>query len=259
MTISSVLLKTPIVVALPGASPSSIFSKNQCLRWRQRTLWVKKAQASETVVLPALSHETWLRDCLERSMVKQICLDPHLGEEAILIWANIARQVNKDVLIRIPARSRLSKQQRSFSWLLKVFLSQVTAVGLLFLLSPLMILVTLLIKFSLGSPALKTQWCVGQRGKLFQKIRFRTLVVKEQEPQYAIWGEWLQKYHLDELPQLWNVAKGEMMLWGSCPRTVSDELRLNVLFQKSLNALTGGSESRCQEKIREIHSNATIT
>jgi len=95
------------------------------------------------------------------------------------------------------------------------------------LLSPVFLLISLLIKRDDNGPILFKQVRVGQYGKLFKVLKYRTMVVDAEkkgakvttggDPRITQTGHWLRKYKLDELPQLFNVLKGDMSLVGPRP------------------------------------------
>ena len=87
------------------------------------------------------------------------------------------------------------------------------------------ILVTLLIQFTIGSPTYFTQLRPGLRGKPFRIVKFRTMtnaLGSDGNPLPDIvrltpFGRFLRSTSLDELPELWNVLKGDMSLVGPRP------------------------------------------
>ena len=101
------------------------------------------------------------------------------------------------------------------------------AVGLA-LLSPLFAVVAIGLLITSGRPIFYTQERVGQRGRLFRIIKFRSMRLDAESSSGPIWatnhdnrcthfGAWLRQTNIDELPQLFNVLKGEMSLVGPRP------------------------------------------
>lgn len=100
----------------------------------------------------------------------------------------------------------------------------VACLGLLVLVLPLLVLACL-IRYKLGSPVLFRQLRPGLNGQPFQMVKFRTMTDKR-GPDGALlsdalrlktFGLFLRASSLDELPELWNVLKGEMSLVGPRP------------------------------------------
>ena len=85
---------------------------------------------------------------------------------------------------------------------------------------PLMGLVALIVYMRMGSPVFFVQERPGYQGRPFKLIKFRTMRVGESLPdaqRLSPFGQWLRAISLDELPELWNIIKGEMSLVGPRP------------------------------------------
>ena len=113
-------------------------------------------------------------------------------------------------------------QHSAFASLKRVFDILLASLTLL-ILSPVIALVALLIKLEGRGPVFFSQTRVGQHGSLFTLHKFRTMEVGsefkglytvEGDPRVTRLGHWLRLTRLDELPQLWNVLRGEMSLIG---------------------------------------------
>lgn len=100
----------------------------------------------------------------------------------------------------------------------------VAGLGLMVFALPILVLV-LLIRCKLGSPALFRQMRPGLHGQPFQMIKFRTMTdecgadgaLLPDSQRLTSFGRFLRASSLDELPELWNVLKGEMSLVGPRP------------------------------------------
>ena len=102
-----------------------------------------------------------------------------------------------------------------------------SALGLI-LLSPLFALIALQVKLSSRGPVFYSQERIGLYGLPFHIYKFRTMVTDaeadgvpqithDNDPRITKIGHWLRKYRLDELPQLWNILRGDMSIVGPRP------------------------------------------
>jgi len=109
--------------------------------------------------------------------------------------------------------------------LLKRIFDLLVSITAIVCLSPVFIILYVLIRTKLGSPVLFTQVRPGRYGKLFSIIKFRTMlntkdengVLLPDEERMTGFGTWLRNSSLDELPELFNVLKGEMSIVGPRP------------------------------------------
>lgn len=107
----------------------------------------------------------------------------------------------------------------------RVFDFLVSLVGL-FLFSPLLVLLSLLIKFTSKGTIFFIQERVGENGVFFKMIKFRSMqMIQDSDSTMSVKGDmrvtkvgsFLRRYKLDELPELWNVLVGDMSLVGPRP------------------------------------------
>lgn len=98
------------------------------------------------------------------------------------------------------------------------------AVVMLVLLSPLLVVIAVAIRIAMGSPVFFRQIRPGQQARPFTLVKFRTMMgdgwqvdSSSDAARLTRLGNFLRRFSLDELPQLWNVLAGDMSLVGPRP------------------------------------------
>lgn len=121
------------------------------------------------------------------------------------------------------AKPRVSEFSKNIKRTFDIFVSAVV----LILLSPLLLALYLLVRLSSKGPAIYSQERIGYHRKPFRIYKFRSMyqdaesdgpmLSGDSDPRVTPLGRKLRKYRLDELPQFWNVIKGDMSLVGPRP------------------------------------------
>ena len=116
--------------------------------------------------------------------------------------------------------------QRPYTRFAKRMFDVVCASVVLVLAAPLMLLAVGVVRLTPG-PIVYRQTRVGERGRQFTMLKFRTMradaeapgpaFAQRADPRVTSVGRWLRRTHVDELPQLWNVLRGEMSIVGPRP------------------------------------------
>ncbi len=119
-------------------------------------------------------------------------------------------------------------QIRNVSFVMKRTFDFIVSLLGLIVLSPVLVMVALLIRWKIGSPVLFKQKRPGFKGKIFEIYKFRTMTNDVDENGHLLpnemritkFGNLIRKTSLDELPQLFNVLKGDISLVGPRPLLV---------------------------------------
>ncbi|MBV8195147.1 MAG: sugar transferase [Candidatus Dormibacteraeota bacterium] len=171
-------------------------------------------------------------------------------------------------------------QMKGVRRLLKELLDRVWAITALVSLSPMLLAIAILIKLTSRGPVFYTQERVGLHGERFRMWKFRTMRVGadanlgnvahlnvadgllfkiRDDPRVTPIGRWLRRHSLDEIPQFWNVLRGDMALVGPrppLPREVAqygEDVRRRLLVKPGMTGLwqvSGRVELPWQEAIR---------
>jgi len=134
---------------------------------------------------------------------------------------------------------------------------------LLIVFSPLWLVIALLIKLEDGGPIFYSQERVGKDRKLFFLLKFRSMKIdaesktgpvwaKNEDPRATKIGRWLRRMHLDELPQMINVLKGDICLVGPRPERPEfvEELDKEIPYYHIRHLIKPGFTGWAQLKFR---------
>ena len=161
-------------------------------------------------------------------------------------------RVSLEFLGDLPLITSSTVPDHSIAIAAKRIMDFVMAVTLLLLFAPTMLIIAILVKFTSQGPVFYEQVRCGRYGRKFKMIKFRTMmdgaenrlweikhlnemngpVFKMQnDPRVTPLGWFLRKFSIDELPQFWNVIKGEMSMVG--PRApLAEEVRCYATKQR---------------------------
>ena len=142
----------------------------------------------------------------------------------------------------------------------KRYIDVLVSAAALAALSPVFLLVAIAVKLSSPGCVVYASERVGRKGRIFRCYKFRTMVANAEalqaslqhlnqrdkvlfkianDPRVTRLGRFLRKYSLDELPQLWNVLRGDMSLVGPRPPLASEVKQYELEHLRRLDALPG--------------------
>ena len=145
--------------------------------------------------------------------------------------------------------------------IVKRFFDIILSFTALIALSPILIVVSILVYFNLGSPVFFVQERVGKDNKVFKMIKFRSMKDSKDkngnylsdEERLTPFGAKLRSLSIDELPELINILKGDMSIVGPRPVILEEvdliELRKSYNIDKILPGITGWAQINGRDNI----------
>ena len=153
------------------------------------------------------------------------------------------------------------KKSKLTMWTKRITEFSLSLIGL-FLLSPITLVISILIKIDSRGPVFYKQERVGEGGKIFKLLKFRSMV-ENAETNGPVWaeqddkritrvGRWMRKWRIDEIPQMFNVLKGDMSFVGPRPERsfFVERLRKEIPFYDQRFSVKPGVTGWAQIKYR---------
>jgi len=280
----SIKLKTN--TAIIGYNPQAIelakeIIKNPQLGYKLRLI-IKNHEQIDKTDLPEIKITEGLKnlkEALEQEKIAVAIVAPEIYQSPDLIqslfecirykidfvnlsefYENLTQKVPLAAINQVWFLENISQRNRVLYEFSKRIFDLVFAFALLILSLPFWLIIALIIKIESAGPVFYKQIRIGQGGKPFKLTKFRTMVkdaekdgpkmAQENDPRITKFGRFLRKTRLDELPQLWNVIKGQMSFVG--PRAerpeFHQELKAKIPFYQERYLIKPGLSGWAQIK-----------
>ena len=221
-------------------------------------------EAKRILKIPVFTEDTEIRIILEYHELGQIWILDNDEKNLINYYLDLVIKFSVDIFLVniednfknksfLPSDDLMnnkysySKYQTSrfygFNLFVKIFLDKIFAIIFLIALSPIFILAIILILIENGLPIFFTEEVSGWDGRRFKLHKLRTLKNKELEETInektstinsLRVGKIIRRLHIDEIPQFFNVLKGDMSIVGPRPHEFQDDLIYSKVFKKFL-------------------------
>lgn len=173
----------------------------------------------------------------------------HLDVEIVPEWGCESEEEEIERVGDLPLICLHAERLPVLALFLKKLLDVAVACVALLMFAPVLAIIATLIKLDSAGPVLYSAPRAGRKGQLFRCFKFRTMVSNADRfkaqlrdnnervgPFFKMWndpritrvGKFLRRYSLDELPQLWNVIRGEMSLVGPRPHPLDDVAQYQI-------------------------------
>ena len=221
-------------------------------------------EARRTLKIPVFTEDTEMRIILEYHELGQIWILDNEEKNLVNYYLDLVIKFSVDIFIvnlkvnlknnfnlladnLINNKYTYSKYQTSrfygFDLFVKLFLDKIFSIIFLILLSPIFFLGMLLIMIEDGFPIFFTEESPGWDGRRFYLHKLRTLkkkelgetvIEKEDDKTILKVGKIIRKLHIDEIPQFYNILKGDMSIVGPRPHELHEDLVYSKVFKKFL-------------------------
>ena len=183
---------------------------------------IDENNVTQVVIALERSEQIQLEKIIERLSEKDVEIKILPNTLDILSGSVKTSNVFGAVLIELKT-GLMPEWQQNIKQVLDILLS----VFFLIILSPYLLYIAIRVKFSSTGSILFKQQRIGYKGKPFMMYKFRSMMIDAEkdgpslsshnDQRITAWGKTMRKWRIDELPQLWNIIKGEMSLVGPRP------------------------------------------
>ncbi len=221
-------------------------------------------EARRLLKIPVFTDETEMRVILEYHELGQIWILDNEEKDLVNYYLDLVIKFSVDIFIvnfkdnsknnsNLPSDNLINNKYTyshyqtsrfyGFDLIIKIFLDKIFSIIFLLLFSPIFILAIIFILIEDGFPILFSEESPGWDGRRFYLHKLRTLkkdkldiTVKEKENDKTILkiGKIIRILHIDEIPQFFNVLKGDMSIVGPRPHEFREDLTYSKVFKKFL-------------------------
>jgi exopolysaccharide biosynthesis polyprenyl glycosylphosphotransferase len=216
------------------------------------------------VVLEQFVDELFLAPPIDREVVKQLVLETRQLRVALKVipdlYDGLGWRAPVHAIGGFPLMQLHGQPIPGFGVAAKRMADILIATLGLLLMAPFLAVLAVLVRLDSPGPAFYSAERVGYKGRRFRCRKLRTMIVgadmqkdalreengrrgpffkMKNDPRVTRLGRWLRKFSLDELPQLWNVLRGDMSMVGPRPHPVDDFTRYSVEHLRRLDVKPG--------------------
>ena len=184
---------------------------------------IQSRQIKHVIFALPIDEQVYLKPLIEQ--IREELVDIHIVPDFLRFYILNA---SIEELDGIPIINVSSSPLYGWGRLGKRVMDIIVSIVMLIFLTPLMLILTVAVKLGSKGPVFYRQERMGFDGKRFEILKFRSMYVDAEERTGAIWareddprttriGAFMRRWNLDELPQFYNVLKGEMSLVGPRP------------------------------------------
>jgi len=279
-------IKLKLNTAIIGYNPQAIelakeIIKNPQLGYKLKII-IKNHEEIDKTELPEVKITQGLKrlkETLEEEKINTAVITPEIYQSPDLIqnlfecirykidfinlsefYESITQKIPLTAINQIWFLENISQRERAAYEIFKRIFDFIFAFAFLIISLPLWLIISLIIKFESPGPIFYKQTRIGQEGKPFKLVKFRSMVkdaekdgpkmAEENDPRATKSGRFLRKTRLDELPQLWSVIKGKMSFVG--PRAerpeFHQELKSKIPFYQERYLIKPGLSGWAQIK-----------